>query len=240
MYSNPRQTSQRSTARFATAPRSSAAFSSAAFSSTVSSSTVPAMRPAMPAPVRISDDAPWNRRWRRLRDAILPPAERVLRAARRGRPVILGTAAEPWETLPERRKLLSSLDGYRGLRLRLTCRGDRVLEDAEILSWLDRDHAVRVEFRLDADRLDRMGFESPYVERLVRAVRVLAVRDLETRMVVEPSSSVPGRELVADLRRLADALGEAGAADLLLTDDASAAWARAVEPLRLAHGFVGA
>ena len=200
----------------------------------------PAVRPAMPAPGRSADDtAHWGRRWRRLRDAIVPPQERVLRAARRGRPVILGTAAEPWETLPERRKLLSCLDGYRGLRLRLTCRDDRVVEDIEILSWLDRDHAVRVEFRLDAARLVRRGFDSPYVARLCRAVRRLAAAGLETRLVLEPTSEAPGRRLESDLRRLADELADAGASDLLLTDDAGDAWSRVVEPLRLSHGFEG-
>lgn len=208
---------------------------------TASSRTAhPIVRPAMPAPGRSADgSAHWGRRWRRLRDAIVPPEERVLRAARRGRPVILGTAAEPWETLPERRKLLSCLDGYRGLRLCLTCRDDRVLEDAEILSWLDRDHAVRVEFRLDAARLVRRGFASPYVERLCRAVRRLAASGLEIRVVLEPTSDAPSRRLASDLRRLADELADAGAADLLLTDDATAAWSRVVEPLRLAHGFEG-
>ena len=201
----------------------------------------PVVRPAMAAPVRSAAGAAhWGRRWRRLRDAIVPPEERVLRAARRGRPVILGTAAEPWETLPERRRLLSCLDGYRGLRLRLTCRDDRVLEDAEILSWLDRDHAVRVEFRLDATRLVRRGFDSPYVERLCRAVRRLAASGLETRLVLEPTADVPDRRLESDLRRLANQLADAGAADLLLADDAGSDWSRAVEPLRLSHGFAGA
>lgn len=202
-----------------------------------------ASRPALPAPSRSQDGARWNLRWRKLRDAILPPEERVVRAARRGRPVILGTAAEPWETLPERRRLLSCLDGFRGLRLRFTCRNDRVLDDAEILAWFDRDHAVRVEFRLDAGRLVRQGFDSPYVERLCAAVRRLAAAGLEVRLVVEVDAAdvptTPGRELPRDLRRLADELADAAAADFLLADDAPSHWHRAVEPLRLSHGFAG-
>jgi DNA repair photolyase len=198
-------------------------------------------RGAMPTPARPSPcDVDWSHRWRRLRDAIVSPEERVLRSARRGRAVILGTAAEPWEALPDRRKLLSSLDGYAGLRLRFTCRTDRVLEDAEILAWLDRDHAVRVEFRLDADRLLRQGFHSPYVERICRALQELASRGLETRLVLEPKGGAMGRGTKSVVARLASALARAGAADLLLTDDAPAEWWRLVEPLRLAHGFAAA
>lgn len=207
-------------------------------------------RPAMPTPanrsVRDLDrfGIDWSQHWRRLRDAVVSPEERVLRAARRGRPVILGTAAEPWESLPERRKLLSCLEGYAGLRLRLTCRSDQVLEDAEILAWLDRDHAVRVEFRLDGRRLVRQGFDSPYVLRLCRAVEQLAARGLETRMVIEPRGAIvvaAGETgLAKALEHLAERLSQAGSTDLLVTDDAPADWRRRVEPLRLAHGFAGA
>jgi len=201
-------------------------------------------RGAMPTPARSSlQDADWSHRWRRLRDAIVPPEERVLRSARRGRPVILGTAAEPWETLPDRHRLLSALDGYAGLRLRFTCRTDCVLEDAEILAWLDRDHAVRVEFRLEADRLLHQGFKSPYVERICRALQGLASRGLETRLVLEPKDGAVlrgWRGAKSVVEQLARALAKAGAADLLLTEDAAPEWSRLIEPLRLAHGFAGA
>lgn len=154
--------------------------------------------------------------------------------------MVLGTAAEPWESLPERRRLLACLDGFLGLRLRLTCRTDKVVEDVEVLHWLDRDHAVRVEFRLDAARLRRLGFDSPYVQRLCKAVRILAAYGLETRLVVESNSEMPDGALRRDLRRLAEDLASSGATDLLLTDDASVGWKQAVGPLRLAYGFAAA
>lgn len=206
----------------------------------------PSTRPAMPTPVDRSVRDPdrfgidWSQHWRRLRDAVVPPDERVLRAAERRRPVILGTAAEPWESLPERRKLLSCLEGYSGLRLRLTCRSDQVLDDAEILAWLDRDHAVRVELRLDGRRLLRQGFDSPYVLRLCRAAEQLAARGLETRMVLEPHRTLATPAALEAVENLAERLANAGSTDLLVSDDAAADWRRLVEPLRLALGFAGA
>lgn len=153
--------------------------------------------------------------------------ERKLRkAARRGEPIVLGSAAEPYEPGQSLSpSFLEDLARMEGLEISITARSPRILRDLELLVELDKRHAVAVRVMIEPGAPD-LGIR-------LQAVRSLALEGIATRILV-----VPGIGDEADLRELLEEAREAGAHDVepgsLSPRDAFLATFRR---LRLEHGF---
>lgn len=116
--------------------------------------------------------------WRRLRDLILPVLQlRVLRAVRRGDPVMLGTRRHPFEAVTDRHGLLDLLPDDRSLVVRLCCRSREVLDDLPRLVRLDRRHDLSVDWWLDRPR--RLAWTRSSLEAAGR----LAAEGIRVRLV---------------------------------------------------------
>lgn len=153
------------------------------------------------------------------REAPAALERQLRRSAVGGRPIVLGTAADPYQPAEERfgvtRGLLEVLLATEGLTLVLRTRSPLVVRDAELLARLDRRHAIRVEMKLptaDAALALRLepGAAAP-AERLAAIAR-LAAEGLAVTLVCAPLA--PGiNDGAARLGRLLAAAREAGAVD---------------------------
>lgn len=135
--------------------------------------------------------------WRRLRD-LIPPIQpgallllKVARAVRRGEQVVIGSAAQPYESLHDRRRLLELLPHDRSLVVRLRCCGRGILEDLPLLVELDRVHDLSVEWIIDQPR--RLAWTH---QQLAAAGR-LAAEGIRTRLLWRADERWDSTELEA-------------------------------------------
>ncbi|HTQ81493.1 MAG TPA: hypothetical protein VMM92_15955 [Thermoanaerobaculia bacterium] len=176
------------------------------------------------------------------RPADIQALERRLRqAALQGRPVLLGTPAAPYEPAERgtTRFLLATLGRTEGLEVVITTRSPLLLRDLELLTRLDRCHAVIVRMMLptvDPELAVRMEPEISSPQSRLRAVRQLSEEGIETQVLCAPW--LPGsNDSEAVLRPLFAAAWEAGAFDVRLPGDrrsALAAWTSGGRDRRLA------
>jgi DNA repair photolyase len=158
------------------------------------------------------------------------------KAVRRGAPLVIGTAAEPYDPAGDRyesaRSLLSELVRQGGLKISITTRSPRVLYDLDLLVELDKRHAVTV----------RVLVPSP-ADRgpLLHVVRTLAAEGIAANLVWAPD--LPG---AGDAEEILPALfaeaREAEALDVEIEAPALLQPARerllaTLRRLRLEHGF---
>ena len=156
---------------------------------------------------------------------------RALRAARKGRPVVLGSTSRPFDSVAGR-ELLAALQELEGSTIR--CIVERVpAEQVEALRELDLRHAVRV------DVVCRSREESP---RALAELRRLADQGLETRLLLclglRPEQQSPTLGDHTWLSDLARGIRLAGGSDLGLDGvnrGATHPWSEAVTLQRLRH-----
>jgi DNA repair photolyase len=169
-------------------------------------------------------------RWREFetrifvkRGAAAALGRRLRTSALAGRPIAIGTAADPYQPAEERfgvtRSLLEAFarPGVgEGLALTLVTRSPLVLRDLDLLAALDRRHAITVEVpipTLDADLAGRLEPNAPPPAARLEAVAALAGEGIATRVLCDPV--LPGINAgEATLRPLAAAAWAAGAFDV--------------------------
>jgi DNA repair photolyase len=127
------------------------------------------------------------------------PEARLRRAARRGRPVALGTPAVPYE--PAGRSPLAALKNAEGLEIAVVTRSPEITRELELLADLDRRCSVTVDLLMPiADAA------------LLEAAARLAAEGIASRVLCPLVAGVNDGE--ASLRKLVAAAREAGAWDV--------------------------
>jgi hypothetical protein len=111
------------------------------------------------------------------------------RAARRGDPVTLGTAEDPYETPAEGPSPLAALRRHEGLEVSLTTRSPEILRDLDLLVDLDRRCSVTVSMvlaALDPFLVRRLEPQAAEPKARLRAVARLAAEGIAVRIVCAP------------------------------------------------------
>jgi DNA repair photolyase len=164
------------------------------------------------------------------------PAElldrRVRRAALRRAPVVLGTAAAPYEPAGRREAspLCQLLPAADGLEISIVTASPRIQAEVELLAELDRRHSVTVRLIVPVPSAFDPGPR-------IRAAQGLAAEGIATILLLAPAGGAPGRSgpLEPELRRLLAAAREAEVHDVEMADPG--ALRAAFQRLRLEHGF---
>ncbi len=149
-----------------------------------------------------------------VQDAALE--RKLLRAVQRREPVVLGTAARPWDPA-EGRSPLELLRRAEGLKVSIVTRSPALLRDLDLLADLDRRCPVLVDVAIPAAgtalaRRIEPGSPEP-AERLDLVAR-LAAEGIAVRVLWTPA--LPGvNDSEAVLRPLLAAAREAGAWDVM-------------------------
>lgn len=150
------------------------------------------------------------------------------RAARRGEPVSLGTAEDPYAPPADSRSPLAALRQSEGLEVAVTTRSPEILRDLDLLVDLDRRCSVTVDMvlaALDPFLVRRLEPGAPDPKARLRAVARLAAEGIAVRLVCTPL-----REGLNDkegaLRPLFAAAREAGALDVVPVQDRPLRFAR--------------
>jgi DNA repair photolyase len=151
------------------------------------------------------------------------------RAARRGHPIALGTAEDPYAPAADSdhvRSPLAALAGFEGLEVAVTTRSPEILRDLGLLAELDRRCAVTVDMllaALDPFLVRRLEPRAPTKDSndpkaRLRAVARLAAEGIAVRIVCTPLQ--PGlNDTERALRPLFAAAREANAHDVLPAPD---------------------
>jgi DNA repair photolyase len=126
----------------------------------------------------------------------------LLRAARRGGPVALGTPAAPYE--PTGRSPLAVLEGFDGLEVTVVTRSPEIAGELLLLAELDRRCSVTVEMMVPA--------ADPVLAWKLEAVARLAAEGIAVRVLCRLVAGVNDGE--AALRKLLGAARGAGAWDV--------------------------
>ncbi len=138
--------------------------------------------------------------------------KRLVRSARRGKPIALGTVDEPYEPAPGQRLPLAGLRRFAGLAVRVVTRSSWMVDGLDLLADLDQQHAVVVDVPF-------AGIDpcSPAGRTSLGVVRAMAERGLTVRVVLPRLAGRDHRTADADRLRCLVAAGVAcGASDLLL------------------------
>jgi DNA repair photolyase len=155
--------------------------------------------------------------------------ETVLRrAARRGEPVPLGTAEDPYTPPAEGRSPVEALRQHEGLEVTVTTRSPEILRDLERLVDLDRRCSVTVDMvlaALDPFLVRRLEPGAPDPKARLRAVARLAAEGIAVRIVCTPLRAGLNDQESA-LRRLFAAACESGALDVVLPHERPTGLAR--------------
>ena len=180
----------------------------------------------LPLPVRGNEDrsgegaAKWTDRLSHLgellADRLWQPnllELRLLRAARQGKPIVLGSLDRPYVDSGEGRAPLEMLRDFEGLQVRLVCQASVLQRHQYLLARLDVQHAVTVEMVL-AD----LAVESAEAQQALRVTRELSARGLAVRIVLRPVLSEDADDTecqdLESLRELFEAVANAGAFDV--------------------------
>jgi DNA repair photolyase len=145
------------------------------------------------------------------------------RAARRGEPVSLGTAEDPYAPPLEEggRSPLMALRQSEGLEVAVITRSPEILRDLDLLVDLDRRCSVTVDMVLaavDPFLVRRLEPKAPDPKARLRAVARLAAEGIAVRIVCTPLR--PGlNDRESALRPLFAAAREAGALDVVSAQD---------------------
>lgn len=152
---------------------------------------------------------------------------RLQKAALRGEPVAIGSAAAPYLAASRAedaaaRALLEACASLDGLKISITTRSARILRDLELLAELDRRHAVTVDVALaavDTELAWRLEGRQSEPRARLDAIERLAEEGLAARLLWTPrSAGVNDTERA--LRRLFEAAWEAGACDVMAESEA--------------------
>ena len=164
-------------------------------------------------------------------------SRKVQRAALRREPVVLGTAAAPYEPAGrdgDSSPLRQLLRGADGLEITVTTASPRILGELELLAELDRRHSVTVRMITPVPSPLDPG------PRL-RAANSLAAEGITTVLLLAPAAERPGR-IEEELRFLLEQAREAEVHDVEIETGALRRAERAglrstFARLRLEHGF---
>jgi DNA repair photolyase len=141
---------------------------------------------------------------------------RLVRAARRGELVALGTATDPYQpgesSSHATRRFLELAASVRGVRLAITTKGSLVLRDLDLLSRVHERSSLRISMSIispDAALLRRIEPWAPPPSVRLEVLRRLARRGLDAALAVAPI--LPGlTDSAADLEELVARAAGAG------------------------------
>lgn len=160
----------------------------------------PAPRPAFESRILVKRDAP------RILARTLDPARLG------GRPLVIGTATDPYQPAERRfritRGLLEVLAGFRGLHIGIITKSPLVTRDRELLADLARRHRVSVHISLsavDAGLLRQLEARTPAPRARLRALTALVAAGVPAGLMIAPvlPGITDGREQLAALVRAA-------------------------------------
>jgi DNA repair photolyase len=144
-----------------------------------------------------------------------------------GRPVVIGTATDPYQPAERRfgltRALLQTFRNYEGLHLGIITKSALIRRDIALLAELNRQHQVTVNISLaslDAPLLRRLEPRTPVPQARLRALRDLVAAGITVNLLIAPI--LPGLTDATDALR----------ALIFAAKDAGASWAGG-EPLRM-------
>ncbi len=143
------------------------------------------------------------------------------RAARRGDPIALGTAEDPYEPVAEGKSPLAALRQHEGLEVSVITRSPEILRDLDLLVDLDRRCSVTVGMvlaALDPFLVRRLEPQAAEPKARLRAVARLAAEGIAVRIVCAPLRSGLN-DTERALRPLFAAAREAGAQDVVPAPD---------------------
>lgn len=173
------------------------------------------------------------------RDLASQADKRLLRSARRGQRIVLGTLETPYEPLLLNGAPLTALRQFSDLEIVITTRSPEIREELALLVELDVRHAVTVDMVIATG-----DPSSPDLQEQLFAVAALAAEGLTTRLVMAGLPEVEnGRRhrVAADLRRLFESAHQSRAFDVTLFDGEAAetptGWNPLIQRLRLEYGF---
>lgn len=162
---------------------------------------------------------------------IFPPVDRseadaaallrqLRKAAVNGWPIALGTEADPYQPNERHpgisRPFLEAFNKVEGLELSITTQSPHILRDLELLTELDRRHAVTITVPIaavDPALARRLDSGSPDPQARLRTVRHLAAAGIATRILCTPIRAGLNNGETA-LRPLFEEAREAGAFDV--------------------------
>lgn len=155
------------------------------------------------------------------RDAAAALERSLRRRALHGQPIAIGTATDPYQPAERHygitRSLLETLERVAGLDVSITTKSPLVLRDLELLTRLDRKHAISVNVTLttlDPETARRTEARAPDPAARLRTVRRLAAEGITTRIYCMPI--LPGiNSSEGQLRPLFEAAADAGAEDVV-------------------------
>lgn len=146
--------------------------------------------------------------------------QRLRRSDLRGQTIAIGTATDPYQGAEKQfrvtRRLLQTFAEVDGLTLSITTKSPLVLDDLELLTELDRRHAVEVHVTLttvDRRLARKLEPAAPDPEARLRTIRALAEAGIAVTVNCMPV--MPGiNDSPAELEPLFEAAVEAGATDV--------------------------
>jgi len=150
------------------------------------------------------------------------------RAARRGDPIALGTAEDPYEPAAEGKSPLAALRQHEGLEVSVITRSPEILRDLDLLVDLDRRCSVAVGMvlaALDPFLVRRLEPQAAEPKARLRAVARLAAEGIAVRIVCAPLR-FGLNDTERALRPLFAAAREAGAQDVVPAPDRPTRFAR--------------
>lgn len=163
---------------------------------------------------------------------------RLLATAQRGRRIVLGTPAAPYEPLLLSGAPLAALRSFEDLDIVITTRSPEICEDLALLVELDARHAITVDMVIASD-----DPSSPDLAEQLRAVASLAAEGITARLVIgglaKPKSKRRHHQISANLRRLFETARQSRVFDISASEptDTAGGWEPLVQRLRLEYGF---
>ena len=146
--------------------------------------------------------------------------KRLRKAALHGEAIAIGTATDPYQPAEHHngvtRSLLEVFARVEGLQISITTKSPLILRDLDLLTDLDRRHAITVHMTVttaDSEFARRMEQHAPDPRARLRTIEKLSAAGIATRVNCMPV--LPGiNDGEASLRPLMEAVRSAGAFDI--------------------------
>ncbi len=161
---------------------------------------------------------------------------RLLKAARRGRSIVLGTPELPYEPLALGGAELAALRQFDGLEITVTTRSSEIVEQLDLLAELDQRHVVAVDVLVAS-----IEPASADLKERLRTVSELSAHGVATRLVLTDLPRLPAfRDAASRVHQLFEAAIACRAHDVVVAFKRgvdTGGWRRLLRYSRLELGF---